>query len=92
LEESGSPLESFKVHNANCENNYVLDFKVKPLGGPLYQFILNLTLIYLTLNLNLSLTLIYLLLTNDGYDGGHYGPKESGQGSWRKRKMAQNKS
>jgi hypothetical protein len=36
LEESGSPLEGFKVHDTNCENNYGLDFKAKLLGGPPY--------------------------------------------------------
>ncbi len=30
---NGSSLEGFKVHNTNCENNCVLDFKVEPLGG-----------------------------------------------------------
>ncbi len=27
-------LEDFKVHDANCENNCVLNFRAKPLEGP----------------------------------------------------------
>ncbi len=32
----GFIFEGFKVHNANCENNSLLNFKVKPLGGLRY--------------------------------------------------------
>jgi hypothetical protein len=34
LEENESLLEGFEVHDTNCENNYVLNLKVKPFGGP----------------------------------------------------------
>ncbi len=31
MKESGSLLEDGEIHNATCENNYVLDFIVEPL-------------------------------------------------------------
>ncbi len=70
LEESGSPLEGFKDHNANCENNCVLDLNVEPFGGPHIDLLYikkNLTLIYVTLDLNFYLTLIYIYLFINGW-------------------------
>lgn len=59
-----------------------LNFLEDPDTDSLYILIFNLTLIYLTLNLNLFFTIIYVLfthlLTDNGYDGGRYEPKESG--------------
>jgi hypothetical protein len=38
FEENGILFEGFEVHDATCENIYVLDFRVGPLGRPQYQF------------------------------------------------------
>jgi hypothetical protein len=41
LEENGNPLEGFKIHDANCENNYVLDFKAELFARPPYGFFIH---------------------------------------------------
>jgi len=64
FEENGNPLEVFLIHDANCENNCMLDLKAKPFRGRPYLFIvhffLNLTLIYPTLNLDLCLNYLFI--------------------------------
>jgi hypothetical protein len=38
FEENEILFEGFEVDDTTCENIYVLDFRVKPLGRPQYQF------------------------------------------------------